>query len=71
MAQIYRARLLPRDLLDGEDALFRGEVRERRVRLPRNRDHVADGVDPGLAGAAELVHLDVAALHLDLRPLKP
>src|SRR5947209_418557 len=51
VAQVYRVRLLPRDLLDDHDALLRGEVRERRRRY-----HVADGVDVRLSGAAELVH---------------
>src|ERR1044071_2004349 len=66
VAQVDRVRLLAGDLLDGEDALLRREVRE-----PRRRDHVADGEDPGLARAAELVHLDRPALDLDLRPFEP
>src|ERR1044072_8778262 len=66
VAQVDGMRLLPRYLLDGEDALLRREVRE-----PRRRNHVADGVDSGLARAAELVHLNRPALDLDFRPFQP
>src|SRR3989440_2859708 len=71
VSKIYRVRLLPRDLLGDEHALFRGEVRERGMRLAGNRYHVADGEDVRFARAAELVNLDVAARHFYLRPLKP
>src|ERR1051325_2949001 len=52
-AEVYAFRVLARDLLDGDDALLRGEVRE-----PGRRYHVAYRVDVGLGRAAELVDLN-------------
>ena len=58
--------LQPGYLLDADDALV-----ARLVREPRRPDDVADGIEPGLAGAAAFVDDDVALLDFDARRLEP
>ena len=53
---------LARHVRHRDHALPRGHMRQLR----RSRHHVADGVNPGLAGLLVLVHLDEAAI--ELRP---
>ena len=50
-----------------DHALRRGDVRQLR----RSRHHIADRIDARLAGALIFVHLDEAAIQLDLRVSKP
>src|ERR1043165_5998223 len=58
--------LLARDLFDGEDALFRREVREQW-----RRNHIADGINVWLACSQVFVNLYAPALDLDLRAFNP
>src|ERR687894_149943 len=60
---VQRQRVLASNVLDGDDALVPGRVRE-----PVAADHVARSVDTVLGGPVELVHLDLAAIvHFDVR----
>src|SRR5215210_726575 len=54
---VQRQRVLASHVLDGDDALVPGRVRE-----PVAADHVARSVDTVLGGPVELVHLDLTAV---------
>src|SRR4051794_20211083 len=65
MVVVDRTHFQAFHVLDGEDSLGRGTVRERG-----RGDDVADRVDVRLAGAHERIDLHHAALDFDLRPFQ-
>ena len=63
----HGVRVLARQVLDGDDALVHGLVRQARA-----AHQVANSVDGGDVGLEEVVHRDhVAAPHLDAQRLQP
>src|SRR5664280_924246 len=62
---VDRLWILAGDLVDGHDTLVGGHMRQHQP-----TDRVADGIDVRLRRAHPAVHLDEAALELDLRLLQ-
>ena len=63
---IDRHGRLARHVRHRDHAFARGHMRQLR----RSRHHVADGVDAGFGGLLVLIHLDEAAVQLDLGVLQ-